>query len=173
MTLKLFSDFLWISVQNTLPPATFCVTNSTWDICSILGALHLWRWSVWAARRTFKKQRRSNVGYDLWNYRSSREWFTSKKCYYPSFTKWCVILSLSLCSGCDHQQSALIIQNWGAAHGPKCHPEVVASRPRFGHAGPTPSLLPGTPPRSALPPVFPAGIAGEEKLLCHQPVLAP
>lgn len=76
-----------------------------------------------------------------------------------------VLCSLSFfsCSGCDHQKSGAIIHTWGAAHGPKCDPEVVTSRPRFGHAGPAPSLLPGTPHLSALRPVYPAALAGKDK----------
>lgn len=75
---------------------------------------------------------------------------------------------LSFRSGCDHQQSGFIIHTWGAAHGPQCDPEVVTSRPRFGHAGPPPSLLPGTPHLSALPAVFPAALAGKDKLVCQE-----
>lgn len=71
--------------------------------------------------------------------------------------------SLSFCSGCDRQQSGFIIHSWEAAHGPKCDPEVLTSQPRFGHAGPPPSLLPWTPHLSALLQVFPAALAGKGK----------
>ena len=73
---------------------------------------------------------------------------------------------LSICSGCDLQQSGLSIHTWGAAHGPKCDPEVLASRRRFCHAGPPPSLLRGTPHLSALLTVFPAALAGKDKSMC-------